>query len=84
MQHGMVMYIYAGMQGCSLVSCSNEGMCMLEPQLCLSGDSIAANRRAYQAKSFEYYVDCTYVELFNESCSDLLRPGMTPCNSLCL
>ena len=47
-------------------------------QLCLSGDRIAAKRRAYQAKSFEYYVDCTYVELFNESCTDLLRPGTTP------
>ena len=42
---------------------------------CLPGDRIAAKRRAYQAKSFEYFVDCTFVELFNESCTDLLRPG---------
>ena len=41
----------------------------------LAGDRIAARRRSYQARSFEYFVDCTYVELFNESCSDLLRPG---------
>ncbi|KAL0023064.1 hypothetical protein WJX79_007041 [Trebouxia sp. C0005] len=47
---------------------------LLEEKQLSTGDKVAARRRLYQARGFEYFVDCTYVELFNESCSDLLRP----------
>ena len=66
------------LSGCQLVSCRLQQIVQalsLRHDKSHAVDRIAAGRRAYQARSFEYFVDCTYVELFNESCSDLLRPG---------
>lgn len=40
-----------------------------------TGRRVAAVKQSYQARGFEQFVDCSFVEVFNESCRDLLKPG---------
>lgn len=52
--------------------------------LCLSflaGQRVTSRRRAFQAKGFEFYLECSAVEVHSEACRDLLVTGEAPLHS---
>lgn len=52
--------------------------------LCLSflaGQRVTSRRRAFQAKGYEFYLECSAVEVHSEACRDLLVTGEAPLHS---
>ena len=47
----------------------------------LAGQKVTSRRRAYQAKGFEFYLECSAVEVHSEASRDLLVTGGPPLHS---
>ena len=47
----------------------------------LAGQKVTSRRRAYQAKGFEFYLECSAVEVHSEACRDLWGAGEAPLHS---
>jgi hypothetical protein len=47
----------------------------LTPRHHPAGQALAAKRRTQAARGYDYFVEASYVELYNEGCADLLAGG---------
>lgn len=45
------------------------------PHFAPAGEAVAKKRRVPSAKGFDFFVEASFVEMYNESCHDLLSKG---------